>query len=239
VPGTAGRPFRFPADAFAFRNDTVWAYATEPGTGRVRWWKREPRPAWSLRCGTMVRVARQFHRHARFDATLPPAAPDDYRRLVRTVLDRDPRGPAGEAVVIPGFADLRAFSAAHEGLLKRAMAGPWQTYLQRGNWRMIFPFTERHQAREAARLAAEVRTDRAPIVHVLRYPSLLINHLVLLYAVESTPDEVRFVAYDPNDEAAPVVLTWDRATRQFSYAATRYFPGGPVRVYEVYDGLLY
>jgi hypothetical protein len=239
VPPAGGPRFGFPADTFAFANETVWEYAVEPASGRVRWWKREVTPPWSLRCGTMARAVRQFHEHARFDAAAPVAAPAEYARLVTAVLDTDPRRPGDRSIVIPGYADLRSFSAAHEAVVKTAMAGPWQTYLQRGNWRMIFPFTAGHQARQATRLRDEVRNGRLPIVHVLRYPSLVINHLVLLYAVEETPAELRFLAYDPNVAGEPVSLTWDRAARLFSFATTAYFPGGPVRAYEVYDGLLY
>jgi hypothetical protein len=74
---------------------------------------------------------------------------------------------------------------------------------------------------------------------VLRYPELTLNHLVLVYDAEETPAEIRFRAYDPNDAARPVLLTYDRAARMFTYAATPYFPGGPVKAYEVYCGLFY
>ena len=141
--------------------------------------------------------------------------------------------------MIPGYPDLQSFSAAHEALLKAALAGPWQSYLQRGNWRMIFPFTARHQRRLARRLLASLARGWPPIVHVLRYPELTINHLVLVFDAEETPAEIRFLTYDPNDAAHPVVLTFDRVADTFFYAPTPYFPGGPVKAYEVYDGLLY
>jgi hypothetical protein len=65
------------------------------------------------------------------------------------------------------------------------------------------------------------------------------NHMVVVYAAEETPAEMRFLAYDPNNASAPIVLTYDRVARRFSYPRTLYFPGGPVRVYEIYDGWLY
>ena len=232
-------PFRFPADTFAFANETIWEYDIDAVTRHVSWRRREPEPPFALRCGTMVRAARQFHFAARFDPAAPVTDPSTYVQLVREVLGSNPRRPTGTRVVIPGYADLRSFSAAHEGLLETALAGPWQSYLQRGNWRMIFPFSPRHQRRLAQQLLTSLGRDWPPIVHVLRYPQLTINHLVLVFDAEETPVEIRFRAYDPNEAAEPLALTYDRAARRFSYAPTRYFPGGPVKVYEVYDGLLY
>jgi hypothetical protein len=237
VPGRA--PFTFPGDAFAFANITVWEYDVDPASGAISWRPREPPPDFSLRCGTMARLARQFWANARFDPAAPVADETTYERLVTQLIDSDARRPVTPPVVIPGYPDLRAFSAEHRDLLKRVMAGPWQSYLQRGNWRMIFPFTPSQQRAEAARLLEGLAHGWPPVVHVLRYPFTTINHLVLVYAVEETPTEIRFHVYDPNDAEKTVMLTWDRAARLFSYSTTPYFPGGPVRAYEVYDGLLY
>ena len=85
------RPFRFPADTFAFSNETVWEYRLDSGTGAVSWYRRDPRPAFVLRCGTMARAARQFLDGARFDASAPAVDPSTYERLVREVLRSDPR----------------------------------------------------------------------------------------------------------------------------------------------------
>jgi hypothetical protein len=232
------RPFRFARDTFAFANQTVWEYHVDPVRGTTWWRKRHPRPPFSLRCGTMARATRQFWERARFDPSAPPADDATYLRLVREVLGTDPRDPRGPRIVIPGYAGLHDFSAAHVALLQTALAGPWQTYLQRGNWRMIFPFPPAGQRREAERIAAEIRAGGTVIVHVLRYPQLTLNHLVLAYAVDETPTELRFQVVDPNDATHPVLLTWRRGAATFAFAHTPYFPGGPVRAYEVYDGLL-
>lgn len=239
--GPAPEPFRFPDDAFAFANETVWEYRLESQTRRMTWSRREPTPEFSLRCGNMVRAARQFRVHARFDATRPMAAPDEYRRLTQEVMRRDPRRQDGGAdpVVLPGYTDLRTFSAAHTAPVQEALEGPWQSYVQRGNWRMIFPFTPWHQRRLAARLQAEVARGRLPIVHVLVYPQQTLNHMVLVYGADVTPAEVRFHAYDPNDAKEPILLTWDRGARTFVYPSVPYFGGGPVKAYEIYDGMLY
>jgi hypothetical protein len=243
VPSRRSAPeaFRFPDDAFAFANETVWEYRLDTATRRMTWSRREPKPAFSLRCGNMARAARQFRVHARFDPSAPPVGPDAYRELVRAVVRRDPRRQDGgvDPVVIPGYADLRTFSAAQTAIVQEALEGPWQSYVQRGNWRMIFPFTPRHQRRLAERLQAEVADGRLPIVHVLVYPQQTLNHMVLVYGAEETPAEVRFHAYDPNDEAAPILLTYDRGARTFVYPQVPYFGGGPVKAYEIYENVLY
>jgi len=231
--------FRFGVDTFAFANETVWEYHVDPVAGTTWWHERDPRPPFSLRCGTMARAARQFWERARFDPAAPGADDATYARLVRAVLDTDPRDPAGPRIVIPGYGDLHAFSAAHETLVQDALAGPWKSYLQRGNWRMIFPFLPGEQRREAERMADTIRRGGTVVVHVLRYPELTMNHLVLAYAVDETPTELRFQVYDLNDADAPAPLVWRRAERTFSFAHTPYFPGGPIRAYEVYDGLVY
>jgi hypothetical protein len=243
VPSRRSAPeaFRFPDDAFAFANETVWEYRLDAATRRMTWSRREPTPPFSLRCGNMVRAARQFRVHARFDPSAPPLGPDAYRELVREVVGRDPRQQDGDGdpVVIPGYPDLRTFSAAQTAIVQEALEGPWQSYVQRGNWRMIFPFTPRHQRRLAERLRAEVAEGRLPIVHVLVYPQQTLNHMVLVYGAEETPAEVRFHAYDPNDAGAPILLTYDRGARTFVYPQVPYFGGGPVKAYAIYESVLY
>lgn len=240
TPGPPQPAFRFSSDTFAFANETVWEYWPNALTKELRWRKREPRPPFSLRCNSVVRAARLFHVQARFDPTRPAVDTGVYRELIAAVLRRDPRRktPSPDPVIIPGYADLRAFSRDHAPLLKALLDRPALS-LQRGHWRMIFPFGARGQRALAERLAAAVARGEAPVVHVLRYPDLTLNHFVLVYAVEETPGELRFDAYDPNDADQPLRLTWDRGARTFVYARTLYFPGGPIRAYEVYDGLLY
>jgi hypothetical protein len=240
-PVTPAAGMRFPADTFAFANQTVWEYAPDPASGAMRWTERRPRPPFSLRCGNMARAVRQFRVHARFEPAAPRLAAGDYRPLVREVLRRSPRArrPSLDAVPIPGFADLRSFSAAHEALLQAELRGPWQSYVQRGNWRMIFPFTAGHQEREAERLQAAVARGEPPIVHVLRFPDLTLNHVVVIFGVDARAGEIGFQAYDPNDAAAPITIVYDRGARTFHYPRTPYFGGGPIRAYEIYDGALY
>jgi len=240
VPVGGRRAFRFPEDTFAFENDTAWSYVPDAATGRLLFTPKKPSPAFALQCGNLVRTARQFLVHARFDPSLPRVSDATYAALLREVMARDPRAqhPPPDPIVVPGYADLHGFSADHAAMVKRLLFGPW-TFLQRGNWRMIFPFPSAGQREEAERIAAEVRAGDTPIVHVLRFPIMSINHIVLVYGVDETPTDIAFRAYDPNDASTPLVLRWDRAARTFTYPGKHYFLGGPVRAYEIFHGLLY
>ena len=248
VPGCAAphgalpqgdRPFRFPSDTFAFPNDTVWEYHFDRATGERWWHERVPRPPFALRCGPTVRATRQFFASARFDPFASPVDDSTYTRLVRAVMATDPRRPNGERIVIPGYPDLRTFSAAHADLLKANISDGWTGQLQRGNWRTIFPFTASQQAATAMRVRDGLAHGWPSILHILRFPRLLVNHMILVYDVQETPAELRFLAYDPNDADKPIVVAFNRATSRFWFPETPYFPGGVVRVHEVYDGFLF
>ena len=196
--------------------------------------KRDPKPNYWLHCFVVVRSARQFFENARFEPGQPVADEDTYRRLIRKVVSVSPRHrlPDAERIVIPGYANLRAFSQAHEASLKKECGGAWQSYVARGNWRMIFPLTRNEQDQMASQFLTHLESHPV-LAHVVRFPSLSINHSVLIYDSTNTPTGIQFVIYDPNRPAAPAALNYDRASRTFTFPANAYFPGGRVDVYEV------
>jgi hypothetical protein len=230
------RPFDFARDTLAFTNETLWEYHADPVTGRQVHSKHEPAPTFSLRCFPMSRTARQFHLHAQFEPTQARPGPAECRRRIAEVLGRSPREGSlpGKRVVIPGYAGLRELSADRMDDAKEFLGGAWQSYAQRGNWRMVFPFSRAHQAREAERFRSEIAADGTPVAHVVTFPALTINHGVLLFAVREIPIGWEFTAYDPNSPDHPLTLTFDRSERQFRMSPTHYFIGGPVNLYEVY-----
>ncbi len=234
------RAFDFQKDTFAFANELVWDYRYDEH-GKWVSQAHEPKPDYTHHCFVVARSAREFFEHARFDAAQPVADAETYRRLIRRVESINARRelPDSERVVIPGYADLHSFSEAQEALLKAECGGAWQSYLQRGHWRMIWPFSRAHQAGMAEQLALDLKEDRPPVVHVVRFPQLTINHAIVLIAATSTDKEIQFSAYDPNNPRQPVPLTYDRATRTFQYPANDYFPGGRVDIYEIYRGWMY
>jgi hypothetical protein len=229
------RPFRFEQDSFAFANELVWSYDFDAeGTWRAT--GRAGSAEYTHRCFVLARSARQFFQHARFDAAQPALDEEELRRRVRRVVRTSPRRrlPEDARVLIPGFGSLRELSRAHEALLKDELGGAVWSYNQRGNWRMVMPFGRGHQADAAARLVAALELRRPPVVHLVRFPRIAINHALLLYAYAESAEAIRFSAYDPNAPDAPATLTYDRATRTFTLPHNRYFRGGRVDVYEVY-----
>lgn len=56
----------------------------------------------------------------------------------------------------------------------------------------------------------------------------------MVFDVTRVPGRLEFHLYDPNRTDAPETLRFDEATRTFILPANRYFPGGPVDVYEIY-----
>lgn len=229
------RAFNFQQDTFAYPNELVWEYFYDTnGVWKNR--RREPKPTYSLHCVVVARSARQFFDFARFDPQQPVADEATYRRLVRRVIRTNPRRriPLEQRIVIPGYAGLRQFSQAHERLLKEECGGAWQSYVQRGHWRMIFPFSRHKEERVAQQLLEELQRNHPPIAHLVRFPSLMINHAILIFASDESPKEIHFLSYDPNHPAGPVTLTFDRQTRVFTLPYNDYFPGGRVDVYEIY-----
>lgn len=230
------RRFEFERDTFAFANELVCEYQFDPAGGRPRMVAKNPRPAYVLRCFVLARAARQFFYHADFRAGEAPLSAAETRQRVRAVVRRNPRVPCapGRRVVFPGHASLREFSRAAEAMLKAECGGAWRSYVLRSHWRMVFPISRRHQQRTAAQLTERLAQGVPPIVHLVRFPALTINHAMLLYGVEAGPAGQRFLAYDPNEPAQPVPLSFEAAARTFTLPANRYWPGGKLDVIEVY-----
>lgn len=229
------RRFELEADSFPFANELVWIYGVD-GDGSWRARRQRPAAEFTHRCFALARGARQFFQHARFEPALPPADEATTRALVREVLETSPRRrlAEGERIVIPGYANLRELGHARAPLLRQELGGPVWSYVQRGNWRLVLPFLRGGQAQTAEQLMRALDRNRPPIVHLVRFPRIEINHAVLLYAYRDEGAEVRFEAYDPNDPGAPAVLSYERATRTFRWPRNAYFRGGRVDVYELY-----
>jgi hypothetical protein len=234
------RKFDFSRDTFAYANELVWEYHFDD-QGHWHGTKREPPPEYSLHCFVVARSAEQFFLNARFDPSLPTATETEYRKLISRVANSSPRHslPPEKKIVIPAYASLREFSQAREKLLKEECGGAWQSYLQRGNWRMVFPFSRGQQESEATCLAAALLNGDPVVVHLVRFPDLSINHAVLLYGVRYTDHGWEFATYDPNVPAKPTTLDYDREKRCFTFPANTYFHGGELQVYQIYNGWFY
>ena len=232
------RRFSFEHDTFAFANELKWEYHFEPD-GKWKGTRREPEPDYALHCFVVARSCRQFFQNATFDPSQPKADDATYRKLVDKVVSVDPRHDLENKIVIPGYADLRSFSSEHERLLKEECGGAWQSYCQRGNWRMVFPFSRNHQEKTAEQLYKQIARGKVLVAHVVRFPDLSINHAVVLFDVSHIDNNLEFRVYDPNEPDGPTTLTFDREKRAFSFPQNDYFAGGSVDVYEIYRSLFY
>jgi hypothetical protein len=233
------RPFEFGRDTFAFENETYWEYHFDEA-GKTTFRPRAQKPAYGHRCFVLTRAARQFFYQARFDAAQPAADEADLRRRVRGVVARDPRRPGSpdQQIVIPGFANLREFSAAHGKLLKAECGGAWRSYVLRSHWRMVFPISRAHQAATAASLTEALRRNVPSIVHLVRFPALTINHSMLVFAAAENGTGIDFQAYDPNNVAGPTTLSFRSESNTFHLPRNHYWAGGDLDIIEIYRSWL-
>jgi hypothetical protein len=209
---------------------------------------RAQRPGWNddfaNYCLIMARAASQFYRFARFMPDRPPVPAAEYERLVRQVLDRPPWAPPEtsepERVAIPGYADLRGFSAAHEDVLKAAFGSNVLSMLHWRTWRVGVDFAPAHQERLARELVGEVEARRPAPVMITNFPHEdLLNHSVLVYAHRPAQQGTDFLAYDPNDPGSPFTLYYDSAARAFWVGPLTYSPPGRVRAFRLYTSPLF
>jgi hypothetical protein len=233
-PSDVRDEFRFDRDTFVFANLV-----------------RAQRPGWNdgfaNYCLVMARSASQFHRFARFAPDQPPASPADYDRLVREVLARapwDPPASEAERVVIPGYAGLREFSAAHEARLKGAFGSNVLSMMHWRTWRVGVDFSPEHQARLARDLVGEIGAGRPAPVMITNFPHEdILNHSVLVYGRRpggmSGEGGIEFLAYDPNDPGTPLALYYDDASRAFWVGPLTYSPPGRVRAFRLYTSPLF
>jgi hypothetical protein len=231
------RRFDFARDTVAFPNELVWRYQFDSSTGARHISRNEPAPTYAHRCFILARAVHLFYHHARFRPDLPPLPSTELDRRVRAVLSRNPRQRChdDERIAIHGWPCLRDFSRENEFQLKRAGGGAWRSYVVRSHWRMVFPISRRHQARTANSLARALQPGETRILHIVRFPSLTINHALALYAVESTSRGLTFTAYDPNRTDGPVTVHYLAADRTFTFPANDYWPGGRIDVIAIFQ----
>lgn len=198
--------------------------------------RSRPEPTYAHRCFVLARMVHLFHRHAEFRPDLPRPDSKGLEARIREVLGRDPRSGASEGgrVAVGGWPGLRALSRDHEGLLKRLGGGAWRSYVLRSHWRMVFPVTRGHQHRTAESLAGRVGGGETRVVHLVRFPSLTINHGLVLYGASRVAGGWEYDAYDPNDVTGPTCLRYEAARRSFVLGANAYWPGGVVDVIEIF-----
>ena len=220
VPG-----FSFEADTFAFPNQIR---ARNPGVPGL----------YANYCFVLARGVRQFHQFARFDAAAPRVERAEYERLVRAVVSRAPwRSPVPPAdrVVIPGYPNLRAFSAAEEAAVKAGLGGPFWTWVHWTNWRVTFEgLPPGHQGEVLHQVRDELAAGRLVQLLVTNWPKRELNHTVVAFGYRRQETGVDLAVWDPNDPGALGTVTFDGAQQRFW--ATRVYDTEPgaIRVFRMY-----
>jgi hypothetical protein len=221
--------FAFDRDTFAFPNE-IRAFAEE-----------ERDDLYANYCFVLARSLRQFFQFARFDPAAPRLDRAGYVERVRRVVARPPwrpPSPAGERVVIPGYAGLREFSAAQESAVKEGLGGRFWTLVHWTNWRTAFPLPRSHQARVFEAIRRELAAGSLVQLLITNWPILELNHTVVVFAAHARGDAVDLAVWDPNEPARPGVITFEGARGAFW--ATRVYATRPqvIRVFRMYHSPL-
>ena len=235
----APHPFRYDTDTFAFANETVWNYVNgevQSESSRTPGPKRD----YTRRCFVVTRAAVQFWKFARFDPLGPPLERDQLAERIREVTGRSVWQPAlarGQRIVFPGYVNLHEISAADPGIFQANIGLGWPVYFRAGNMPIVVPVYRETEARLNDEIIHDLQLNWPTIVWLYNFPSLNINHVVVVIAGAKDGDHYRYQVYDPNYTNGPKKLDYDAATRTFSYQTTFYFKGGTVDARAIYRGV--
>ena len=153
-----------------------------------------------------------FHgRFARFDPDAPKLDPEAYERLVEAVVARAPWRPPlppDDRIVIPGYRNLREFSAAQEAAVKAGLGGRFWTWVHWTNWRVTYEnLPPDHQPGVLAEIREELSAGRLVQLLVTNWPKPELNHTVVAYGYRARPEGLALSVWDPNDPTSPGVVT--------------------------------
>jgi hypothetical protein len=236
APSLAGRPFQYPGDTFDFKNETVWNYVggtVQPETDdpHVREYTR--------RCFVLARSSVQFWKFARFEPNAKPLDADELARRIRQVCERSVWLPAlapQDRIVIPGYANLREASAKMRYVFQANIGRGWPFYFRAGNIVIASWVTRALEDRLNGEIFHDLQVNTPTIVWVYRFPSLKMNHVVVIYSGTHDRCGYHYLVYDTNYRDAYKHLDYDPQSRTFTYQPVYFFKGGPITVRALYRG---
>ena len=238
VTVAAPAPLRYPDDTYAFKNETVWNYVggsvqPEQDKDHVREYTR--------RCFTLSRSIVQFWKFARFDPAGKSLPDDEFARRIRQVCERSvwlpPLAPK-DRIVIPGYPNLHAASAAQPYVFQKNIGRGWPIYFRPGNGVIAMWVTRALEDRLNGEIWHDLQFNTPTIVWVYRFPSLKMNHVVVIYSGTHDATGYHYHVYDPNYRDRFSHFDYDPKTRTFRFQPVYFFKGGPVTVRAIYRGLL-
>lgn len=232
APALLAREFDPQRDAFAFANETVFAYDVDKA-GHMRVTAKATPEHLTHRCFCFTRAVMQFWNFARFDPRQARLSQEEYRSRLRALFRIPVWSKRTERIVFPGFKNLWDFSHAHEQLVQDEFGSWVMTYLRPGNWRMAWPPVRFMQRGIAEDLFADVSRGKLRAVYLAKFPSM--NHAVVVYAAQRLPGGgIRFRVYDSNYAGSSARLDYVPARNLFDFERRFYWPGGELRAFPVY-----
>ena len=240
--GKAPRPVTYPADTPAFKNETIWNYvggSVQPETEAHK--EARQRGEYSERCFVLSRSVVMFWKFARFDPTQPPLDEAGLAARIRQVTERSVWLPAlaeKDRIVIPGYHNFHEATAAMPGVFQANLGLGWPFYFRMGNG-VIAMWVSRHM--EAAlndEIWHDLQMNTPTLIWAYRFPSLKLNHVLVVYSGTRDATGYHYHVYDPNYSTRYSHLDYDPAIRTFHFQSAYYFKGGPVTVRSIYRGLL-
>jgi hypothetical protein len=188
----------------------------------------------------MSRTVVQFLKFARFEPNGTHLEDNELAHRVRQVTRHPPYEQAlsaSQRVVIPGYRNLRELSEKRGWVLQKNIGLGWPTYLRIGNYRMFYNHSKNYQAKTHEQLNAILAQGDLFIGYLSDFPTLHINHAVLVYSRKpsSRSDNTdRYNCYDPNHPDGPRELVWFPNKQVFNFEKDQEFVGGFTRVFQVY-----
>jgi hypothetical protein len=183
----------------------------------------------------------QFWKFARFDPDGAPLSNDQLAERIRLVTARSVWMPAlapAQRIVFPGYANLRGISAANPSIFQANIGLGWPVYFRAGNMPIVVPIGRDTESELNGEIFHDLQMNYPTIVWLYNFPSLDINHVLVVIAGRHEDRTYHYQVYDPNYTDGPKNLDYDEASRTFSYQRTFYFKGGPVTARAIYRGVL-
>ncbi|HEX4140616.1 MAG TPA: hypothetical protein VHY09_09735 [Candidatus Methylacidiphilales bacterium] len=234
----APRPFRYDTDTFAFANETVWNYVN--GSPQAGPGSTERKRDYTRRCFVVTRAAVQFWKFARFDPHAKPLSANQLADRIREVTSRSvwmPALPNDQRIVFSSCASLRELSAANPGIFQANIGLGWPVYFRAGNAPIAVPLSPATEATLNDEIFRDLGMNYPTIVWLYRFPSLAINHVVVVISGHKDGALYHYLVYDPNYTDGPKKLAYNARTQTFSYQPTFYFKGGEVDARAIYRGV--
>lgn len=238
---TAAPDFQFNRDTLGFTNMTVFDYHEgkvarlgHNGSGQERTQR------YTRRCFVMSRTVMQFQKFARFEPNGAPLDDVELAHRVRQVTRHAPYELAlarSQRIVFPGYKDLRELSDKRGWVLQKNIGLGWPTYLRIGNYRMFYNHSTKYQAQTHEQLNATLDRGEFFIGYLSDFPTLHINHAILVYGHKPPAGKdkaERYNCYDPNHSDGPRELVWFPDKQVFNFEKDEEFVGGFTRVFQVY-----